>query len=493
MLTSAARFTGLSEGRVFEAMVVKTEVCVSAIGERLWRSGRLFPPVVARAKQLNLEAVSSFAGFQRELRLPVRLARFIAVRLGYPGEAFLRTPPDAAPPTQFASAYLGWDAYSRALAVVKEGVGLRGTPALAYGQRFLTPESSVARAALVLRRLGVNSSSSIICLGDDDLTSLALAALAPAYRITVVDIDPAVLSVIDEVARRHGLPISTQSGDLMAEPPQEWLAAFDCAVTDPYPTADHSFERRFASVARRLLRDSQEAFLLVTVGPSHKPATFGDTLLAVLGSSGWRVRDTFEELAEYQIVRGEFTAFESRYLALDDAKSEVISHTKGYAILESLHGFHSDQPTPPFDVREWLQAVSSHDLSQRFGGAERIRAELVERDSPWLQFHSDVPSGGNGIDITPLIADLTGDDAFSVELGQLAHVDRAECVRRLVARREVEIAPDRFAAEASALLAATAPGSLHAYEVETIEAELYLLARIYESYWRARAETRMPA
>lgn len=74
---------------------------------------------------------------------------------------------------------------------------------------------------------------SIIFLGDDDLTSIALAILAPKVEITVVDIDHRILDFIRGVATREQLRIHCVEHDLRMPLGKDVGTDYAAAFFDP--------------------------------------------------------------------------------------------------------------------------------------------------------------------------------------------------------------------------------------------------------------------
>lgn len=81
----------------------------------------------------------------------------------------------------------------------------RGRPAAItdYDQGFILPEQTVARALFLYSR-GDLEGQSILLLGDDDLTSLALALTGLAKRITVLEIDARLNQFLREKKAIYG-------------------------------------------------------------------------------------------------------------------------------------------------------------------------------------------------------------------------------------------------------------------------------------------------
>lgn len=73
----------------------------------------------------------------------------------------------------------------------------------------------------------------VLCVGDHDLTSVALTLLEPTCRALVVDIDPSVLAVLARARDTFGLDITLARADLRLGLPHRCAAAADLAFTDP--------------------------------------------------------------------------------------------------------------------------------------------------------------------------------------------------------------------------------------------------------------------
>ncbi|MHA6801060.1 bis-aminopropyl spermidine synthase family protein [Bounagaea algeriensis] len=95
-----------------------------------------------------------------------------------------------------------------------------------------TAETVLARARWLHSNYDLTGAR-LLCLGDHDLTSLAVGLLAPSAEITAVDVDERILRHIDVTAAEHGLPVRTLHADLRRGLPpalQEWA---DLAFSDP--------------------------------------------------------------------------------------------------------------------------------------------------------------------------------------------------------------------------------------------------------------------
>jgi predicted methyltransferase len=108
-------------------------------------------------------------------------------------------------------------------------------------QSKATTETSLKRAVLCLQNHALIGKQ-ILCVGDDDLVSIALGFLLkrlfpesiPAQtRIVVLDVDQRFLDYIQEIAGVNSLPVECRRLDLRNPLPADLVAQFDCFFTDP--------------------------------------------------------------------------------------------------------------------------------------------------------------------------------------------------------------------------------------------------------------------
>ena len=137
------------------------------------------------------------------------------------------------------------------------------------GQCPVLPETALRRALLVgdAEQVGVKD---VLCVGDDDLVSVALAALG--HRVTVFDIDDYLLNFLRAAAKELDLPIRVVERDLRDPIVEkngngvgvEGAASqelYDVFMTDPMSNKD-CFEI-FLSRAFGLLREGGEGYVAV--------------------------------------------------------------------------------------------------------------------------------------------------------------------------------------------------------------------------------------
>jgi len=129
---------------------------------------------------------------------------------------------------------------------------------LFVGQCAALPETVLRRALQIgdAERVGKKR---IVCIGDDDLMSVALAYLG--HDVTVLDLDVYLLGLIEEISAAENLAIEVREVDLCQSIESLGLAPFDVFLTDPTSSRD-CFEI-FLSRAISLSRPGTTGFVAV--------------------------------------------------------------------------------------------------------------------------------------------------------------------------------------------------------------------------------------
>mgnify|MGYP000671968658 CR=1 FL=1 len=121
-----------------------------------------------------------------------------------------------------------------------------------YRQQPCTAETAIQRAILCLEELTPNKK--MLFLGDDDLTSVAVALVAKEkgqeVDLTVVDLDTALLENIDKAVKTLGIPIQATVVDLFG-PEKAFDTEFDVILADP--SYEENWVRQFTEVAIDML------------------------------------------------------------------------------------------------------------------------------------------------------------------------------------------------------------------------------------------------
>lgn len=135
-----------------------------------------------------------------------------------------------------------------------------------------TADTALRRALFLFTRFDL-ADSTVLCVGDHDLTSVALALISPGTRVEVVDIDERVLAHIDATTERLGVQVRTHAADLRLGLPSTLRGTADVVFTDPPYTPDgvELFVRR----GLEGMSDPRQGRVLLSYGVSEaspKPA-----------------------------------------------------------------------------------------------------------------------------------------------------------------------------------------------------------------------------
>jgi hypothetical protein len=132
---------------------------------------------------------------------------------------------------------------------------------------------TVLRRARFLHETYWLDGAHLVCVGDRDLTSLAVATVCPGLRVSVVDVDEGVLAAIRSIARESALNVQTAFADLRIGPPASLLESGDLAFTDPPYTPEGV--QLFAARALQMLRHDDAARVLVCYGHGESQPALG--------------------------------------------------------------------------------------------------------------------------------------------------------------------------------------------------------------------------
>ncbi|MEV0085146.1 bis-aminopropyl spermidine synthase family protein [Saccharopolyspora sp. NPDC050642] len=118
------------------------------------------------------------------------------------------------------------------LAKMREFVESGPAPTAALDHVTATPETALRRAEWLRDTYDLRGAQ-VLCLGDHDLTSLALSIVVPSASVTVVDVDERILEHIDSVSAEHGFAVRTMHADLRFGVPPVLESSADLVFTDP--------------------------------------------------------------------------------------------------------------------------------------------------------------------------------------------------------------------------------------------------------------------
>lgn len=124
--------------------------------------------------------------------------------------------------------------YMKILDTIKE-LYREVTPQNRYDQAPLVPEAAVYKVAYAIQR-GDVANKDVVCVGDDDLTSIIFALSGLPKSVLAIDIDKFLLETIEEYAEKNNLPIKALRHDLRKSIPDHLKKKFDLFMTEPPDT-----------------------------------------------------------------------------------------------------------------------------------------------------------------------------------------------------------------------------------------------------------------
>ncbi len=169
----------------------------------------------------------------------------------------------------------------------------RGTPKRALDQVYVTTNTAVRRAELLLE--AGEHQRGIVFLGDDDLTSAAVQLAGAGRKVTALDNDEEILRILARHAEKHGWEHDTVLHDLRQPIPKRMCGRYGAVFTDP-PYALEGF-RLFVSRATEMLKP--DGRLYVCFGQSRRASERGLQKQRVLCEAGFLIEVVFEDFNHY--------------------------------------------------------------------------------------------------------------------------------------------------------------------------------------------------
>lgn len=171
----------------------------------------------------------------------------------------------------------------------------RGPSKRNLDQFRVTPATSVARAKLADEKFDIVGRR-IVFLGDNDLTSVAVAILGGSSRITVLDIDSDVLEAVTKAAKVCDLDIECLSYDARESLKSNLRGNFDILFTDPPYTQNGV--GLFLSRAAGLLNEAPGTSYF-SYGFSLRARERGLAIQRLIAEQGWLVYGMWPGFNQY--------------------------------------------------------------------------------------------------------------------------------------------------------------------------------------------------
>ena len=110
-------------------------------------------------------------------------------------------------------------------------------PKLQFDQLQILPKEVIKKIE-IMRTFGDLKNKKIICLGDDDMTAIALALTNLPQKITVLDIDERIINYENKVLQKLGYGKVTFSCDLLKPLHSKFIGKYDVFLTEPPDTLE---------------------------------------------------------------------------------------------------------------------------------------------------------------------------------------------------------------------------------------------------------------
>lgn len=164
-------------------------------------------------------------------------------------------------------------------------------------QFYATLDTVVARVRTMLNS-GHLQNQRILFLGDDDLTSVAVAYLKVCSRITVVDLDIRILEIIEFINSAEGFAIEAVWQDLRDNLEQYLQGSFDLCFTDPPYTP--SGIKLFVSRAVQGLATDNSKHLYLCYGHSMRNPEKAIEIQRIISDSGLVIESKLPDFNKYR-------------------------------------------------------------------------------------------------------------------------------------------------------------------------------------------------
>ena len=160
-------------------------------------------------------------------------------------------------------------------------------------QFYATPETVVRRARLLVEQ--GEQQRGLLCMGDDDLTNVAVALVGTDRSVSVLDIDEDVVSVSQSIARELNREVKTMVHDLRLPLPKKSRGRFGCVFIDP-PYTTEGFALFVSRAIDALKADGR---LYVCFGASRRASERGLQKQRILSDAGLYVERVIEDFNSY--------------------------------------------------------------------------------------------------------------------------------------------------------------------------------------------------
>lgn len=207
--------------------------------------------------------------------------------------------------------------------VMEEIILAKPKPSFLFDQRPVTFETVLRRVGYLFWR-GDIYHSDIALIGDDDLTSIAIALAGAAKKITVFDIDQRLIDFINRVASAHNLLIETHPFDIKNEIPKKYYNQYDVFITDPSPMKIPFIV--FLNFGINLLKNGGVGYISFQSSAMESNLEFQK----IIAQSNLLLTDLIPYFTEYESMIETFTQKDLELLRLYNNSEKTIAFHESY-------------------------------------------------------------------------------------------------------------------------------------------------------------------
>lgn len=234
----------------------------------------------------------------------------------------------------------------------------RPKPTFVFDQRPVTLDTTLRRVAYLIWR-GDLQGKRVAVIGDDDLTSLAIALTGMACSISVIDIDERLIAFLKQEAMAFNLCLDIVHADLTQGIPSKYCHKFDIFLTDPTPIQIPF--TLFVNTGIRLLKHGPSHVGYASIYSSGMEKSLA--LQKVLTHMGLLITDLIPHFTEYEFIQETYSPADIKLLETYSLDQDRLS------FFESLVRFETTNETDVVPLKFTLKDM--------FGTAtERVLADL---------------------------------------------------------------------------------------------------------------------
>lgn len=193
----------------------------------------------------------------------------------------------------------------------------RPKPQRSFDQFTATDETTIKRA-LYLKDRGDIYKRVVAFIGDDDLTSVAVALTGQAAKITVFEIDERLINLIHKISNDQNLKIEVVSYDTRHPLPNNYLGQYDTVFTDPPYTPNGT--SLFLNRGVELIRQRLPSRIYLCYGNSDRAREKELEIQRLINEKGLLIK---EKLAEFNKYYGAESIGSSSSLYLCDWTTKI--------------------------------------------------------------------------------------------------------------------------------------------------------------------------